>query len=98
MSEVNPDQPPETLDTSLRPKPSGQATASLILGILSLFGWCLPILGLPMSITGLVLGIKNLGAVNRGAAIAGIVMNVIGLMLSLINAAIGAYMAISGQL
>lgn len=98
MSEVNPYQSPETLDSSLRPKPSGQATASLILGILALFGWCLPILGLPISITGLVLGIKNLEAANRGAAIAGIVMNLIGLVLSLINAAIGAYWAVSRQL
>jgi hypothetical protein len=98
MSEVNPYQSPETFDLSLRPKPSGQATASLILGILALFAWCLPILGLPVTITGLVLGIKNLQAPNRGAAIAGIVLNVIGLVLSLVNAGIGAYMAISGQL
>lgn len=98
MSEVNPYQSPETFDPSLRPKPSGQATASLILGILSLFGWCLPILGLPLSITGLVLGIKNLEATNRSAAIAGIVMNLIGLLLSLINAAFGAYLAVSGKL
>lgn len=99
MSELNPYQPPESLEpATVGPTASGQATASLILGILSLFGWCLPIVGLPMSITGMVLGIKNLQAANRSAAIAGIVLNAIGLVLSLVNAAFGAFLAVQGKI
>jgi biopolymer transport protein ExbB/TolQ len=75
----------------------GTAIASLVLGILSLVGWCLPLIGLPMTIVGLVLGFKSLGSQNRGMAIAGIVLNILGLLLSVVNAAFGAYLGVTGQ-
>jgi hypothetical protein len=75
----------------------GKAVASLTLGILSLVCWCLPILGLPMTIVGLVLGIKDHKSSKPGMAIAGIVTNIIGLVLSVINAAVGAYLGATGQ-
>jgi len=56
------------------------AIASMILGIVALFAWLIPILGLPVSIVGLVLGIiataKDMP--NKGMAIAGIVMGTLG--------------------
>jgi Domain of unknown function (DUF4190) len=79
------------------PDHSGKATASLVLGILGLIGWCLPIFGLPMTIVGLVLGIKGQNSSNHGSAVAGIVLNIIGLALSVVNAAIGAYLGATGQ-
>jgi uncharacterized membrane protein YphA (DoxX/SURF4 family) len=75
----------------------GKAIASLVLGILGLLGWCLPIVGLPMTITGLVLGIKGHSSRNQGMAVAGIVLNIIGLVLSVVNAGIGAYLGATGQ-
>lgn len=63
----------------------------LVLGILSLILWLLPILGAPISIVGLILGIRSKYNV-------GIVLNVIGLCLTIANAAIGAYMGATGQL
>ncbi len=77
---------------------SGAATASLILGVLSLVAWCVPIIGIPLQITGLVLGLKSRQAANRSSAIAGIWLASIGLVLSLANAALGAWMAISGRM
>ena len=76
---------------------SGKAVASLVLGIVSLLAWCLPLFGLPVSIIGLVLGVKATKSSSRGMAIAGIVLSIIGLLFSLINAAVGAYQGATGQ-
>ncbi|MEW6025730.1 MAG: DUF4190 domain-containing protein [Planctomycetota bacterium] len=75
----------------------GLVIASLVLGIIGLIAWCLPIFGLPVTITGLVLGIKGLNSSKRGMAIAGIVMSSLGLLFSLANAAWGAYLGATGQ-
>jgi hypothetical protein len=76
---------------------NGMATASLTLGCIGLLAWCLPILGLPLSITGLTLGVKGLRSLRQGAAIAGIVLNLISLGLSILNAALGVLLALSRQ-
>jgi hypothetical protein len=74
----------------------GRATASLILGLAGLLLWCCPLLGLGACGVGLVLGILSANSENRGMAIAGIVLNAVGLLLSLANAVLGALMAIAG--
>jgi hypothetical protein len=76
---------------------SGMAIAALVLGIIGMVGWCLPICGFPINLAGLVLGIMGQNSPSRGMAIAGAVLSGIGLILTLINAAVGAYMAIQGQ-
>ncbi len=76
----------------------GKATASLVLGLISIITWIIPLIGLPTTITGLVLGIKGLGPQRRGKAIAGIVLSVIFLVITVLNAALGAYMAANGRL
>jgi len=75
----------------------GKATASLVLGIISIIAWIIPLYGLPTTIAGLVLGIKGLGPQRRGTAVAGIVLSVIFLVLTLFNAAMGAYLGAIGQ-
>lgn len=80
------------------PRPgSGLAIAGFVIGLLELLGWCLPLVGVPLGITGLVLSCKGLGSDQRGLAIAGIVLNTIGLLLALANAAVGAYLVMSGK-
>jgi len=79
------------------PQGGGKAIASLVLGILGIFGWCIPIVGLPMAIVGLILGVKDLDSPKRGIAIAGIVLCGIGVVLSIVNGAIGAYLAVTGR-
>ena len=76
----------------------GKPIASLCLGLFGLIAWILPIIGLPTTITGLVLGIKSLDGPRKGMATAGIVLCIIGLVASIANAAIGAYLGATGQL
>ena len=54
------------------------SSAPLVLGILSLITWLIPIIGLPVSITGIALSAKH----NRNGCLA---LNVIGALLSLLN-------------
>lgn len=68
----------------------GMSIASLVLGICGFVGCCLPILGYPVSIVGLVLGIKGRSKGAKGMATAGIVLCIITLILTLINSIAGA--------
>lgn len=78
---------------------SGKAVTSLVLGILSLITWLLPILGLPMSIVGLALGISGQkNQEGKGMATAGMVLSIIGLVLSAINSIIGMVLGCTGNL
>lgn len=78
---------------------SWKSITSFVLGLLSLGAWFLPICGGPVTITGLVLGILGITSnTKRGLAIAGVVLCGIGLLLTVANAAIGAYLGATGQL
>jgi hypothetical protein len=79
------------------PNGTGKALAGMILGIISLVFWCIPLLGAPVAIVGLVLSNKGLKSSSRSQAIAGFVTSIIGLVLTIINASIGAYMAATGH-
>jgi hypothetical protein len=70
---------------------------SLVLGILSMLAWCIPLCGAPVTIAGLVLGIMGLNSTKRNMAIAGIVLSSIGLVLTIVNGAYGAYLGYTGQ-
>lgn len=80
---------------------SGRATAALILGILSIPAALLPILGLIVSIVGLVLGItakgdiRRRGLTNMSHAKWGVILSCIGLLLTIANAVAGAIIATS---
>lgn len=79
-------------------KNGGKAIASLILGGIGIFAWCLPFLGYPVTIVGLVLGILGLKSPRRGIAIAGIVLCSVFLIATTVNSVIGVYMGATGQL
>ena len=69
------------------PAPSGKATASMVCGILSLVGYCVPFVQIVaplLAIAGLVLGFMSLKAANKGFAIAGIITSVISLLLAVL--------------
>jgi hypothetical protein len=89
---------PGPTDASAQPSGGGKAIAALCLGLFGLIAWFLPIIGLPTTITGLVLGIKSLKGPRSGMATAGIVLCIIGLVLSIANAVFGAYLGATGQL
>ncbi len=86
-----------------QPQPSindveaGKAKTSLILGIVGLIAWLLPIVGIPVTIVGIVKGVQAWKSSKHTLAVAGVVLSIIGLVLSIINMAIGAYLGATGQ-
>lgn len=87
------------MSTNIEPQAKdsrGKALSALILGIISIPTALLPILGLPIGVIGLVLGIISRKSSSKGKAVVGIVLSIIGLVLTIINAGIGVYMAING--
>jgi len=77
---------------------TGRATASMVLGIIGLFAWLIPIIGAPVTIVGLVLGFKGLNTSKKTYAIVGITLCILGIILTIINASIGAYLGATRQL
>jgi hypothetical protein len=77
---------------------TGRATASLVLGLFGLIASVIPLIGFPITITGLVLGFQGRHSSRKGIATAGIVLTIIGLVLTVINSAVGAYLGATGQL
>ena len=75
----------------------GKATASMICGIVSLFGWCvLRYWILPVAIVGLVLGLKSMKSANKGFAITGIVTSIIPLLYGIFSVIFVGLIILSG--
>lgn len=79
-------------------KRDGMSITSLILGIIGLLAWFFPVCGFPTTIVGLIFGILGLKSSKRKLAIAGLVLSSIGLLVTIINSALGAYFAVTGQI
>ena len=96
MSEpLPPDQGPPVYETPTSPKgPSDWIPiVALILGCLNVLSWCLPLCGCPVGIAGIVFGVLGLKSnTRRGMAKAGLIMSVISMLFTLVNAGIGAWM------
>jgi|SRR5579871_1138435 len=90
-------QPPPIYRQFPPEREPGNPVVSLVLGILGLCAWIIPLFGLPITIVGLIFGINALKRVQKGMAIAGVVLSIIGLALSGLNAAWGAYLGATGQ-
>jgi hypothetical protein len=62
----------------------------MILGIIGMVAWLLPCVGIPVTVTGLILSIIGRRSVSRkGMALAGIILSGIALALTLINLFLG---------
>jgi hypothetical protein len=90
-------QPPQGFGPPPQEATSGLAIAALVVGILGFFAACCPLIGLPVNITAIILGFMSINKPGRGMAIAGLILGGIGLLLTLANAILGAYLAASGQ-
>lgn len=73
---------------------SNKAVASLVLGLVGIVAWIIPLCGYPVTIVGLVMGIKGLNSEKRNMAIAGIVLCIIFLIACIINSVIGAIIGV----
>jgi hypothetical protein len=69
---------------------SGVADLARVLGMISLIAWCLPIIGFPVSLAGLITGIIASNSNHRNSATVSIILNSLGLVLSIVNGILGA--------
>lgn len=74
-----------------------KARTSFILGLIGLFAWFIPVIGLPIAITGLIFGIKGLNRQDKKLAATGIALSLISLTAGVCNSAIGAYNGYNGK-
>lgn len=80
------------------PEKKGMSIASMVLGICGFVAWCIPLIGYPVTIVGLILGIVGRKKGGKGMALAGIIMCSITLAFTLINSIVGAYLGATGRL
>lgn len=59
------------------------AMASALLGLIGLFAWLSPVIGGPISVVGLLLGIKGTAGEKKAVAVAGMVMSLLGLVAAI---------------
>ena len=71
------------------------ALVSIVFGIISLIIWIFPPLGAPLSLTGLILGVKSHRLTNSNIAILGIILSSVGLGLSLLALSYGIYLGLN---
>ncbi len=63
----------------------------MVLGIIGLVFWVVPLFGLPINIVGLCLAVSAKKKQPSGKATAGLVMCIVGLALTVVSGALGAY-------
>lgn len=74
------------------------ARNSVIIGILMMLLWIIPLFGIMLAIIGLVIGIISYKPADQSMAKAGIFLNSLGLMLSLLLVSISLYLFFSGAI
>ena len=75
-----------------------RSLTALVLGLVSILTWIIPIAGLPTTILAIVFGAKSLKGEKRTRAIVGLVLGIVFLIFTIVNAVAGAYMGATGQL
>ena len=72
------------------PVKKDRSTTGLVLGLVSIVAWLIPIIGFPVTICGIIFSAKSLDTPGRGKAIAGMILSIIFLCLTILNSIIGA--------
>lgn len=71
---------------------------AFVLGIINIASWCVPLCGCPFGIAGIVLGVMGLKSKKlRTLAMIGLILSILSIVGTLINAVIGAYLGATGQ-
>ena len=85
-----PQQPPQYVPQYQQPQ-NNKAIGALVCGILGiLMGLCCPLIGFPLNIAAIALGVAGMHPPSKGMAIGGVVCGSIGMVLTIINAIAGA--------
>lgn len=76
-------------------KVDGKSIASFVLGLVGIIAWLIPLFGYPVTIAGLSLGCIARKDKKNGYSLAGIILCIITLILTLINSIVGVLMVYS---
>lgn len=74
-----------------------KAKTGLVLGIIGMLVWFFPLIGIPITIFGLIFSIKGLKSLKRGIAIVGIVLSSIGLFATITTVSLNVYEEATGE-
>ena len=79
-------------------RPAGShGLTSMVLGLVGLVAWCIPLIGFPISIMAIILGVQAMKGIDRSKAIAGVVLGSVCLLLSAGNGILGAIMVLNSR-
>lgn len=76
------------LNTNKTDKKATLGLIGFILGLVSIIAWYIPLIGVPVTICGIIFSGLGLNSTNRGKAITGLTLSIIFLVVSLINSAL----------
>jgi hypothetical protein len=66
---------------------------ALVLGCVNFLSWCIPLCGCPVGVAGIIFGVLGLKSKSkRGFAMAGLIMSIISMLLTIGNAVVGMWM------
>ncbi len=75
-------------------KGAKRAKIGFILSLVSIFAWFIPIVGFPVTVCGIVFSSMGLSSIARGKARVGLILSIIFLVLTILNAIVGASLAV----
>lgn len=78
-------------------KLNGKSIASFVLGLVGLIAWLLPLVGYPVTIVGIILGCLARKTEKNGFNLAGIILSIIALVLTLGNSCLGVIMVLGSM-
>lgn len=76
------------------PAKKDRSTTGLVLGLVSIVAWIIPLIGFPVTICGIIFSAGSLNSPGRGKAIAGLVLSIIFLCLTILNSIVGAVLGV----
>lgn len=71
-------------------KKATKGMIGFILGLVSIIAWYIPLIGYPVTVCGIIFSALGMNSKNKGKAVAGLVLSIIFLIVTLINSILGA--------
>lgn len=68
----------------------------MILGLCSIIAWFIPLFGYPCTILGIIFSTKGLDSENKNKALAGLILSILFLIITLINSLVGVLIVLNG--
>ena len=69
-----------------------KAMVGFVLGLVGIIAWFLPIIGFPVTVLGIIFSSLGINSLNKNKAIAGLILSIIFLIITLINSFLGVIM------